>query len=57
MLVTYAKSTCLPQINPVAENLRTVRLTNVPSAYRHKAQDGIRYIVSEQFVLSINYKR
>lgn len=25
--------------------------------YRHKAQDGIRYIVSEQFVLSINYKR
>lgn len=27
MPVTYAKSTCLPQINPVAENLRTVRLT------------------------------
>lgn len=27
------------------------------AAYRHKAQDGIRYIVSEQFVLSINYKR
>ena len=25
--VTYAKSTRLPQINPVAENLRTVRLT------------------------------
>lgn len=57
MLVTYAKSTRLPQINPVAENLRTIRLTNAPSAYRHKAQDGIRYIVSEQFVLSINYKR
>lgn len=27
MSVTYAKSTRLPQINPVAENLRTVRLT------------------------------
>lgn len=25
--VSYAKSTRLPQINPVAENLRTVRLT------------------------------
>lgn len=82
MLVTYAKSTRLPQINPVAENLRTVRLTmshlryrqnhikgvsNVSyvrevrtcglTTYRHKAQDGIRYIVSEQFVLSIYYKR
>lgn len=57
MSVTYAKSTRLPRINPVAENLRTVRLTNVPTAYRHKAQDGIRYIVSEQFVLSIYYKR
>lgn len=57
MSVTYAKSTRLPQINPVAENLRTVRLTNVPSAYRHKAQDGIRYIVSKQLVFSINYKR
>lgn len=78
MSVTYAKSTRLPQINPVAEKLRTVRLTNVPSAlsakpykgggvvgfireiracglttYRHKAQDGIRYIVSEQLVLSM----
>lgn len=29
MSVTYAKSTRLPQINPVAENLRTVRLTLV----------------------------
>lgn len=57
MSVTYAKSTRLPQINPVAENLRTVRLTNVPSAYRHKAQDGIRYVVSKQLVFSINYKR
>lgn len=82
--VTYAKSTRLPQINPVAENLRTVRLalayqicvigktilrgvsvvgfirevrTCGLTTYRHKAQDGIRYIVSEQFVLSINYKR
>lgn len=27
MSVTYAKSTRLPQINPVAEKLRTVRLT------------------------------
>lgn len=79
MSVTYAKSTRLPQINPVAENLRTVRLTleyhlryrqnhikGVSNAsyvrevstcglttYRHKAQDGIRFIVSKQLVLSM----
>lgn len=83
MSVTYAKSTRLPQINPVAENLRTVRLTlayhlrywqnhircvgNVSfirevrtcglTTYRHKAQDGIRYVVSKPLVFSINYKR
>lgn len=27
------------------------------AAYRHKAQDGIRFIVSKQLVFSINYKR
>lgn len=79
MSVTYANSTRLPQINPVAENLRTVRLTlayhlryrqnhikgggNVSfvrevstcglTTYRHKAQDGIRFIVSKQLVLSM----
>lgn len=47
MSVTYAKSTRLPQINPVAENLRTVRLTNVPSAYR---QNHIK-----AWVMSVTY--
>ncbi len=36
--------------------IREVRTCGL-TTYRHKAQDGIRYIVSEQFVLSINYKR
>lgn len=41
MSVTYAKSTRLPQINPVAENLRTVRLTNVPSALSENHIKGV----------------
>ena len=41
MSVTYAKSTRLPQINPVAENLRTVRLTNVPSALSANNKKGV----------------
>ena len=36
--------------------IREVRTCGL-TTYRHKAQDGIRYIVSEQLVLSINYKR
>lgn len=40
MSVTYAKSTRLPQINPVAENLRTVRLTNVHLRYRQNHIKG-----------------
>lgn len=39
--VTYAKSTRLPQINPVAENLRTVRLTMSHLRYRQNHIKGV----------------